>query len=430
MNNWLAIVAVLSNRNTRGLVLGTSISSAATATFNVVAAIFVTKATGSAMDLGAIFMIATLPLVVLSPIAGVVCDRFNRRMVYIMSDLSRGAFVLLLIPLFGRFELQHQVWLLYAAAFILSVIDVFYTTSYHAIVPNLVDKTKTLETNIALAALLRISPVVSPLIGVSIYAVAGLAGCLGAIGLLFLSAFLLERPISYQSNIIRSAASIGATLRAEFGSFLTLMKSDIRTTSLNFNGLATHLFLFPFLMIGMPIIIINSLHGDPTEYGVVEMCASIGLLVSVLFVPALKYLGCSKNLLIGMIGMFAGSMFFLMLANPEFVSRLTETSTYRLMYFGSVVFIIHLFFGFYGVFFTNYLHENIRKETLGKGMAIQFTLIGIGRMLGFVLFGYLFSLSIKVAVIVLCIGMFLKFIIHVPFLREDARRNLLQPDSA
>lgn len=424
MKQLKAIMSVLANRNTRGLVFGTSISSAATAMFNVVAAIFVTEMTGRAMNLGVIFLIATLPLVILSPIAGVMCDRFNLRLIYISSDSSRSLVLVLMVFLFEVVDPTSQVLLLYVTAFILSLIDVFYTTSYHALVPNLVQKEKILETNIALATMLRISPVISPVLGVFLYSTFGMVVSLLAISIIFFLAFVMERPIAYQSTtVVKTSEKFAQTAKSELSNFVSMMKGDVRITSLNFNGLATHLFLFPFLMIGMPFIIINALEGKPAEYGMVELFAAIGTLVSVAFVPAFKHLGSSRNLLYGMIGMFAGVLCFLPLNSGVFLESVHDSALFRVVYFAAVCFIIHIFFGFYGVFFTNYLHENIQKDKLGKGMAIQFTLIGIGRMLGFLLFGYLFTVSIEVSVIVLVLGMFSKFLIHIPFLREEAHRN-------
>lgn len=80
------------------------------------------------------------------------------------------------------------------------------------------------------------------------------------------------------------------------------------------------------------------------------------------------------------------------------------------------MFVIYLCFGYYGVYFSSFLQQNISASNMSKGMSTVMMLNSLGRMLGFSLFGFLFSYSINMAVFVLIGGMILKVIIHIPFL--------------
>ena len=123
-----------------------------------------------------------------------------------------------------------------------------------------------------------------------------------------------------------------------------------------------------------------------------------------------------------MVGMFIGSSIFLAVLIPSFQALLIESQLVRVIFFSVACLITFVFFGFYGAFFSSFLHQNIPHQKLGKGMGFQMVIMSSGRALGVLLFGYLFSISFEFAIATMVFGMFAKFIIHIPFMITD--RNL------
>ena len=74
--------------------------------------VMVLAITGSALQTGLVFLAATLPNLVLGPIAGTFVDRWDQRRVMIVSDLVRAGLVLL-IP----FVVEVNIWLVYPLVF-------------------------------------------------------------------------------------------------------------------------------------------------------------------------------------------------------------------------------------------------------------------------------------------------------------------------
>ncbi len=92
MNEYLTLLR--HNRNFRYLWLGSVISQLGD-WFNVIAAAeLITRLTDSGLALSALFVARFLPLFIVSPIAGVLADRFNRKNILILSDVLRGVTVL------------------------------------------------------------------------------------------------------------------------------------------------------------------------------------------------------------------------------------------------------------------------------------------------------------------------------------------------
>ncbi|MCI5221448.1 MAG: MFS transporter [Candidatus Electrothrix sp. AR4] len=105
--------------------------------FNYIA-IFVLlhQLTGSGQAVSWFLIAKYLPPAVLGPVAGVVADRFSRKMILLTCDLMRA--VLVLAYLLIR-DLEH-VWLVYLLAFTQESIWTFYHPARQASVPNLCSK--------------------------------------------------------------------------------------------------------------------------------------------------------------------------------------------------------------------------------------------------------------------------------------------------
>ena len=86
--------------------------------------------TGSALATGLVFFAATLPNLLLSPIAGAFVDRWDRKEVMVVSDLLRAALVLLL-PVAA----VTNILLVYPLIFLVTTISVFFRPARVAILP-------------------------------------------------------------------------------------------------------------------------------------------------------------------------------------------------------------------------------------------------------------------------------------------------------
>ncbi|NJK43874.1 MAG: MFS transporter [Pleurocapsa sp. SU_196_0] len=103
--------------------------------FNLIAsAALVAELTQSGLAVGSLFVVRTLAPFLLSPIAGVVADRYDRKWILILSDLSRSAvvFCFLLVRDPG------DVWLLYALTALQLGLSAFYFPARNAMLPDVV----------------------------------------------------------------------------------------------------------------------------------------------------------------------------------------------------------------------------------------------------------------------------------------------------
>jgi DHA3 family macrolide efflux protein-like MFS transporter len=113
----------------------------------VALAFLVFGVTNSPLAVAMVFVAATLPNLLLSPIAGAYVDRWNQRDVMIVSDLLRAAAVLL-IPIVA----VTSIYLVYPLVFLITSVSIFFRPARVAILPRIVRQDELLTANSALWA--------------------------------------------------------------------------------------------------------------------------------------------------------------------------------------------------------------------------------------------------------------------------------------
>jgi predicted MFS family arabinose efflux permease len=100
--------------------------------------IWVYQQTGEATTLALLGFFAFMPYVLVSPIAGVWIDRFDRRTIMLLSDVGTGLATLLTLALYATGSLQ--IWHLYAYEAISSALEAFQVPAYSALTTTLIPK--------------------------------------------------------------------------------------------------------------------------------------------------------------------------------------------------------------------------------------------------------------------------------------------------
>lgn len=121
------------NRNFRRLWLAQVVSLLGD-WFNTVAVItLVAQYAGTAQALGGLFIARLLPMVVVGPLAGVLADRFNRRNIMLVADLSR----VLVALSFLLVTSADTVWLIYVLTVMQFSLGSLFDPARSAIIPGL-----------------------------------------------------------------------------------------------------------------------------------------------------------------------------------------------------------------------------------------------------------------------------------------------------
>lgn len=264
-------------RNIVLFALGNAVSSLGTYMYNFAIGLYVLKLTGS----GSLFAIAVLfgmiPRIILSPFAGALADKVDRKKMAITMDILSGILLLSMFAL-SQFTALTLTYVFISSA-LLTVFNTFFGVSIGASIPNLVDEERLLKINSIRAMVDSLSQLAGPLLGGLVYATIGIKLFLLVNGISFICSGISETFINF--NIFNKTISD----KTKSENMITSMKEGfkyLKNHDLLIGILKYALFINFFatgISIILPFISVEELNATPTEYGILQLGFPLGFLV-------------------------------------------------------------------------------------------------------------------------------------------------------
>jgi MFS family permease len=227
--------SLLKNVRFMQLWVGQGISFVGDAVSMVALVVLVVQITGSASAVGGALVARLLPTLA-SPLAGVLADRLDRRVVLVTSDLVRAVLVLGMV--FAR-----DLVVLYALAFLMGLARTFFNPTIRAAFPSVVGEGDLTRANSLISGTFSISITAGPALGGLLVASSGVSAAflLDAVTYLVSAAFLSRIPLPRPQRDSREGfvqelrtglsylAGASVPLAIVVGAFLTILATDIAT---------------------------------------------------------------------------------------------------------------------------------------------------------------------------------------------------------
>lgn len=139
----------LFNRDYLLQFIGQSISRVGSRLYLIALLLLIKRETGSASVVGLLQVIAMLPAILLSPVAGTLADRVSRKKILIYSDLIRGIAVAILAGwlYFNPQQFSVTLVLVVLTAVITSTVNAFFSPAIQSTIPDLVPADKVVAAN-------------------------------------------------------------------------------------------------------------------------------------------------------------------------------------------------------------------------------------------------------------------------------------------
>lgn len=149
-------------RNFTLITFGNMTSKAGTILYNIVLAWWLIEKTGDAKAFGIITAVSMIPVVILSVFNGVIVDRFNRKTLLILADLSSA------IACFGASYLVFNgfvnIVILSLVSFLLGASNSLFSPTIKAILPDIIEKDKLLKANSITTTISQVTKVSTPIL--------------------------------------------------------------------------------------------------------------------------------------------------------------------------------------------------------------------------------------------------------------------------
>lgn len=149
--------------------IGQFLSIFATRMTNFALTLWAWKLTGTATGLVMVGVISFIPGMILSPFAGTLIDRWNRKLVLALSDAGAALSTVILLYLFTTD--QAEIWHLYATGALTSVFGAFQYPAYSAVVTTMVPKEQYARANGMRSVVGSASGIAAPLLAGALLAI-------------------------------------------------------------------------------------------------------------------------------------------------------------------------------------------------------------------------------------------------------------------
>jgi DHA3 family macrolide efflux protein-like MFS transporter len=156
--------------------LGQAISLLGTSMSGFGLTIWAYEVTGQATALALVGFFFMAPMVALSPIAGAIVDRSNRKLMMMISDLAAGCTTIAVMALYASGNLQ--IWHLYITSFITGTFQTFQWPAYSAAITLMLPKEQYGRANGMIELAGASSNIFAPLLAGALLGVIGLTGIL------------------------------------------------------------------------------------------------------------------------------------------------------------------------------------------------------------------------------------------------------------
>jgi MFS family permease len=115
--------------------------------YGIVLGFWILQKTGSTAIMGGLMSASSLPRIILSPFAGVIVDRINRKLILVLTDAVRGIFIIAIA--IAALTNLLQIWMVFVAGIIISLGSAFFIPAGGSVIPDIVPTEKLIKANSA-----------------------------------------------------------------------------------------------------------------------------------------------------------------------------------------------------------------------------------------------------------------------------------------
>ncbi|PEP56140.1 MULTISPECIES: MFS transporter [Bacillus] len=373
----------IATRNIILMMIGKMTSLLGAGIYTFAMGLYVLKTTGSGVGFAITLICGSIPRMVCGPIAGAVADRINRRWVVIGADLLSSLIMFTMFALSTLFDIS--LLFIYVSAALLSICASFYSVSFTASIPTLVDSARIQQASSLNQTATALSTILAPVIGGIVFGLFSMKFFFLLNGITFFLAVIVQFFIAFDLYKVQAEQKKADFLSSIKEGFLYVKRRDDMYTMLkvfiwiNFFGSA--------LFVALPYIIIQNLRLSSQQLGVVEGMLAVGMLVASIVLSVRKEM---NNLFRAVrISLFVLAGLYLCTAFPLLV---TIPGTVSFIYY--IIFM--LIFGMTSISINVPLQVYVQKTTdsqyLGRVFGLIETISTAITPLGIILYGFLLDI--------------------------------------
>ncbi|EPY03889.1 major facilitator superfamily protein [Paenibacillus alvei TS-15] len=335
---------------------GQLVSALGDSIYEIALTFWILYETGSPGLMGALLAASLLPKVLISPFAGVIVDRTDRRKMILLMDFIRGVCILFVgtAAIFGYLE----IWMAFAAGIILGICAAFFNPAVTSTIPDLVHPSQIVQASANLSMLRAVSQIIGPSSGGVLYHLVGPPILFLCNGISYIISFIL-------AFFMKIPKSTGQDQQYNFWQDM----KDGFTYIWKMKGLRDLIVLAGFLNFFATISIVllapmfkNSANLGEVKYGIAMAIFTLGMLAGMILTSVFRIKPEHKSMFLMFSGLLAGIVF----------STAVMMNNFILM--AILLFIGGIFNAIVNVLIESTVQLTVTQEMRGKVSSIKGTL--------------------------------------------------------
>ncbi|WP_316572749.1 MFS transporter [Neobacillus sp. YIM B06451] len=360
-------------------VLGSSIYSFAIG-------LYILSQTGSALNFSITLLMGSIPRIVLSPLAGTVADRFDRKKIIIATDFACAAWLGIVFFLFTF--VTKEIWLLYLATAVLTSLNTFYSTAVTSTIYNMVGPDHLQKAMSLNQTAISLSTILGPVLGGALFGLFPVNSFMAINIAAFTISGIFSLFINYHLFAEKKEKEKSKGFFHDLKEGFTYVKNESFIKSIVFFAIGLN-FWFAAAPIALPYIVMVVRKMPSYQLGIIEGAFSIGtLLLAVILTVRPEIKRKDRAILGGVAGM---SIIIILFGLPSLPAAAGISNSFIFIY----MIVLALIMSSLGMVINMPIFVLLQKKTPDelRGRVMSLLEAGAGGMMpiGLILFGFLFE---------------------------------------
>lgn len=261
------------------LVLGKLVSLLGSNMQQFALSLYVLAITGSATIFASILSISILPRLILSPIAGVFGDWFDRKRTIVLLDFLNS----IIIGIFAVIYIINgsiSIPMIYVLVILLEITEIFFHSAMSAVLPSIVKKEELLDANSLNSLVMNIGNILSPILAAFLYGTFGMKIILIVNSISFLLSAISEMFINIPKSHKQPEKISIKSFKIDLMEGINIIKSNRLISTMIGLGTIINFSVAPLFSIGLIFIIKEILKVNDFQFGIFQMVLSASMLAA------------------------------------------------------------------------------------------------------------------------------------------------------
>ncbi|SHG73615.1 MFS transporter [Ornithinibacillus halophilus] len=358
---------------------------------------------------GMLFFAAAIPRLLLLTTGGLIADRFNKRTILFLSDISRVILIVILLGFIWSDSITAWYLLILAALFGIS--DAFSYPALNSMTPMLLEEEQLQRGNSFMQMTTQVSPILGPALGGTFIALLGFKGVflIAAIMLLIASIAVLFIRLKEEKNEVEKPSPW-----SDLKEGLAYARKNELVVSVVIMAFFLNFFFSGPLAIGLPIMVKDIFQSDAVGLATVQTSMGIGALIGAIILATITLKKPGVTVIVGLITL--GVLY-----------TITGLS-YHLYVTAGLVAAMTLTTQFVNIPLITVLQQSTEKKMLGRMMSFFMT-VSTGLVpVSFVVTSILIAVGVSIQTIIVCSGMVITLISIYMFRNKKLLRFTLSKE--